>query len=134
MLFRSIKYGSVTIITHAPTMRMRELSRKVAQKLAAADVTPQTRGEFATIVAYTKSVEGVEWTPPSPNADKRELLAALEEWLEKAKAGEIVGVVMAGLTHDRCSTWQMAGFIGGYSMLGAIVDAQAATLETVRSG
>lgn len=77
-----IKHGDVTITAHAPTLRLRETSRKVAQKVADADVTAQTRSEFATVVAYTKAVVGFDWTPPSPNADKRELIAALDEWLD----------------------------------------------------
>lgn len=96
-----IKYGEVTIVTHAPTMRMRELSRKVAQKLAAADVTPQTRGEFATIVAYTKSTEGVDWVVPSPHADKRELLAALEEWLDSAVPLDVADAWIEGIFPTR---------------------------------
>jgi hypothetical protein len=77
-----IKHGDVTIIVHAPTLRLRDTSRKVAAKLAEADVSVQTRGEFATVITYTKSVEGFDWQPPSPNADKRELIAALDEWLD----------------------------------------------------
>lgn len=77
-----IKHGAVTITAHAPTLRLRDTSRKVATKLVEADVSVQTRSEFATVVTYTKTVEGFEWTPPSPNADKRELIAALDEWLD----------------------------------------------------
>lgn len=77
-----IKHGAVTIIAHAPTLRLRDTSRKVATKLLDADVASQTRGEFATVITYTKSVEGFDWQPPSPNADKRELIAALDEWLD----------------------------------------------------
>lgn len=77
-----IKHGDVTITAYAPTLRLRDTSRKVATKLVEADVSIQTRSEFATVVTYTKSVVGFEWTPPSPNADKRELIAALDEWLD----------------------------------------------------
>lgn len=77
-----IKHGDVTITAHAPTLRLRDTSRKVAAKLAEADVSIQTRSEFATVVTYTIAVEGFDWKPPSPNADKRELIAALDEWLD----------------------------------------------------
>lgn len=78
----TIHHGTVTITVSAPTLRMRELARKVAAKLVDTDVTPQTRNEFASIVAYTKSVTGLDWKPPHPQADKRELEAALEEYLD----------------------------------------------------
>jgi len=78
----TIKYGDVTITTHAPTLRLRDTSRKVAQKLADADVAAQTRSEFATVVTYTKSVTGFAWEVVSPQASKPELLAALDTWLD----------------------------------------------------
>lgn len=82
----------------------------------------------------TQNVASLFGGPTGQREANQNCVATLEKWLEMAKAGEIVGVVMAGLTHDRCGTWQAAGFVGGYSILGALVDAQAATLETVRSG
>lgn len=92
-----IKHGDVTITAHAPSLRLRDTSRKVAAKLADADVSIQTRGEFATIVAYTKSVQGLDWQPPSAHADKRELVAALEEWLDGAVPLDVADAWIEGI-------------------------------------
>lgn len=66
---------------------------------------------------------------PEPNAA---CIAALEAWLEMARSGEIIGVALAGLCHDRASRYSVAGMCGGYSMIGAIEVARADLLEIVR--
>jgi hypothetical protein len=47
-------------------------------------------------------------------------VAALEEALEAARSGEVVGVVIARLHHDNLSSYQIAGKIGGYGIIGAL--------------
>lgn len=54
---------------------------------------------------------------PEPNET---CVKALEELLEMARSGEIVGVAMAGLCADHMSRYAIAGNVGGYGMLGAM--------------
>lgn len=54
---------------------------------------------------------------PEPNAN---CIRALEEWLAMARAGEIVGVSLVGLTFSGGGCWAVAGKVGGFSMLGAL--------------
>ena len=54
---------------------------------------------------------------PEPN----ELcVTTLEDWLERARSGEIVGVSLAALHHDGLSSWAVGGKIGGHAMIGAL--------------
>lgn len=46
-------------------------------------------------------------------------IAALEEALERAKAGEVVGVGIVYLEHDGAGGYMLSGRVGGFSMLGA---------------
>ncbi len=46
-------------------------------------------------------------------------VAALEEWLEMAKSGQIVGVCLVGLGYDNLAQYRIAGKIGGYGSVGA---------------
>jgi len=48
-----------------------------------------------------------------------ECVVALEEWLEMARSGEIVGVAMAGLCADGLARRQIGGHVGGYAIIGA---------------
>lgn len=60
-------------------------------------------------------------------------VAALEELLEKARSGEIVGIAVAALHYDGCGSFQLAGRVGGYSMLGALDEAHSRVMEIVKS-
>lgn len=65
---------------------------------------------------------------PNENA-----ISTLEELLEMARAGEIIGIAVAGLCHDGCGMYRLAGRVGGYSMLGAVEIAKAELIDIVRS-
>jgi len=43
----------------------------------------------------------------------------MEEWLEMAKSGQIVGICLVGLGYDNLAQYTIAGKIGGYGLLGA---------------
>lgn len=75
-------FEGATITLHPNTLRRRETARQISAKLAETSLSPQTRSEFSMVVARTKSVTG-GWQPPNPQADKRELEAAIEEWLDE---------------------------------------------------
>lgn len=57
-------------------------------------------------------------------------IEVLERWLEKARSGEVV--VIAGLHYDRLAGWESGGLIGGYGLLGALLDAQNHTLRLMQ--
>jgi len=59
---------------------------------------------------------GLAETPKKPN---QEVIKSLEECLEQAKAGEIIGVVIAKREHDGSGSYSYAGFLG-MSVVGAM--------------
>ena len=59
-------------------------------------------------------------------------IEVLEELLAQAKAGEIVGIATAAMTHDGCGEWRIGGRVGGYSMLGAADVMRAEIVDVVR--
>lgn len=77
------------------------------------------------------SISGGAVPTREPNAT---CIAALTEWLEMARAGEIVGVVMAALHHDGLGSFAICGTVGGYSMIGALEIAKADLVEINRDG
>ena len=66
---------------------------------------------------------------PEPNET---CIKALEEWLDMARSGEIVGVALAGLCADRASRYAVAGKVGSYGMLGALEMAKADLIADMR--
>ena len=82
-------------------------------------------------MSNVKSLFGGPSGAPEPN---ERCIALLEEWLEMAKAGEIVGVAMAGLCRDNCARNALAGMVGGYSMIGALETAKAELIDVQRGG
>jgi len=57
---------------------------------------------------------------PEPGEANASLVSYLEDLLEAARSGEIVGVCCANLHSDRTGGFSNVGIVGGYSMLGAI--------------
>ena len=47
-------------------------------------------------------------------------IEVLTDMLQKAQAGEVVGVVVASLHHDGLAGCRIGGVVGGYSLLGAV--------------
>lgn len=80
-------------------------------------------------MADVVSIHGGPTGQPEPSPT---CIQVLEEWLEKARSGEIVGVAIAGLCHDSCGCYALAGKVGGYSMLGAVDMAKADLLTVLR--
>ena len=62
------------------------------------------------------------------------LVEALEKMLEQARSGEIVGAALVKLHCDGLGSWDVAGKVGGYSLLGAADCAHACLLEMARNG
>ena len=52
-------------------------------------------------------------------------VVALEDALEAARAGEIIGVAIAMLYHKGIGGYSVCGRVGGYNMLGALEMAKA---------
>jgi hypothetical protein len=57
-----------------------------------------------------------------PNAGA---IKALEYVLERARAGEVIGVGVIALHADRLSSWRVGGLVGSHSMVGAATMLQA---------
>ncbi len=64
----------------------------------------------------------VDITPGKPNP---ECVSALEEALEQARSGEIIGVTIIKRHYDRAASFYSSGVIGSYAMIGALQCAQA---------
>lgn len=59
--------------------------------------------------------------PAEPNAN---CIEALEGALERARCGDTVGVLVIEQGSDNAGGWCCGGYVGSYSMLGAIQVAQ----------
>jgi hypothetical protein len=70
--------------------------------------------------------------PTGERETDQSCIETLEEWLEMARSGEIVGVVVVGLRFDRTTFSECSGMAGGYSMIGALEVAKADLLDVVR--
>lgn len=63
------------------------------------------------------AIHGGPTGEPEPN---EQAIAVLESYLEMARSGEIIGVALAALCADGLARYSLGGFIGGYSMIGAL--------------
>jgi len=63
------------------------------------------------------SINGDHKDMSQPNS---KAIGLLEDMLERAKSGEIVGVGITVLHYDHSSSWWVAGNVGTYGMLGAL--------------
>lgn len=59
-------------------------------------------------------------------------VSVLEDLLERARAGEIVGVAVAGLYYDATAAYWVGGRVGGYGMIGALEMIRADLVEINR--
>lgn len=59
-------------------------------------------------------------------------IQCLERLLEMAKAGEITGVAAASVHHDGTASFDVSGFVGGYSLMGALEMARSSLVEINR--
>ena len=75
------------------------------------------------------SLNGGPLGKPQPNAD---CIRALEDWLEKARSGQIIGVGMVGLGFNDTGQWAVAGVVGGFSMVGALEIVRDELVKIVR--
>lgn len=60
------------------------------------------------------------------------LVASLEEWLERARSGEITGMAGAFLHCDGMASYSVAGLVGGFALIGALEIAKAELVEIAR--
>lgn len=60
-------------------------------------------------------------------------VAALTDALEKAKSGELIGVVIVERYFDSAAGYQIGGKMGGYTMLGAFELARAEMIDVNRA-
>ncbi|MEW4469010.1 hypothetical protein AB1K62_14380 [Parasphingorhabdus sp. JC815] len=59
-------------------------------------------------------------------------VAKLKELLERAEAGDLTGIVCAGLHSDGTASYSIAGMIGPYSLLGATDMARTELIELMK--
>lgn len=61
------------------------------------------------------------------------LIETLQDWLDRAQAGELQGVAIASLFADNSAAWTIVGRVGGLQMLGAL-DMCKAELQAINMG
>lgn len=44
----------------------------------------------------------------------------LEQWLERARSGKTIGVVIAAMDTDNMTQYELAGYVGSFNMMGAL--------------
>lgn len=59
-------------------------------------------------------------------------IAFLEDLLERAKSGDVVGVAVSSLHWDQAASYAVVGSVGGYSMIGGLEMAKATVVEVNR--
>lgn len=62
---------------------------------------------------------------PMAKENSPALIGYLEELLEQAKSGEILGMAAATMYRDRTTAYSVVGVIEGFSMVGALEMAKA---------
>lgn len=79
----SFSVGGQTITVVAePLNKHKEWLRRIIDALEPTGATRATRSDYGVIVAYTVSVEGEGWKPPSPHSPAAELIEDFNHWLE----------------------------------------------------
>ena len=63
---------------------------------------------------------------------REDVVAFLENVLERARAGEVIGVGVAALHNNFEASYAVVGGVGGYSMLGALDMIRAEIVEINR--
>jgi hypothetical protein len=61
------------------------------------------------------------------------LVEELEDLLERAKSGEVIGAVIAKHHGDHACSWILCGVINSYGVAGAMASAQKRLLEHIES-
>lgn len=61
-----------------------------------------------------------------------DVIRVLEDLLERAHSGEVIGFSGAVLVHDGCANFYACGMVGGYSMIGALEMAKSEVLDVLR--
>lgn len=44
----------------------------------------------------------------------------LEQWLERARSGKTIGVVIAAMDTDNLVEYELSGYVGSFNMMGAL--------------
>lgn len=67
--------------------------------------------------------------PTGVRKPNQHVIAALEDWTARAQAGEVIGIVIAGVTHDYCGINSEAGYLESYALLGSLTAVHHSIME-----
>ena len=70
-------------------------------------------------------VRGLFGDVPEPGEPVASCVDALRDLLERAEAGEVVGIAIAAINERHHASYSVGGMIGGYGLLGALEMAKA---------
>lgn len=78
------------------------------------------------------SVVSLNGGPTGERQVNEDTVETLEELLEKARSGHVVGLGAVVLEHNGVSEWRLVGRVGGFNMLGATDVLMAEVREIAR--
>ena len=73
----------------------------------------------------TEKVTSLFGGPTGVLAPSEFVIRELEELLEAARSGEVIGMVVGLALYDGCSRYRIAGTVGSYGLLGSVRLAEA---------
>ncbi len=79
------------------------------------------------------NVIGLNGRPSSAMEPSEPCVNTLRDLLERAEAGEVIGVGIAAVHHDGDASYYLAGCVGGFGMQGAL-DMVRADLTDINRG
>lgn len=78
------------------------------------------------------NVVGLNGRPAGSMEPVETCVNALRDLLERAEAGELIGVALAGLHHDGDASYHVAGRVSGFGLQGALEVAKAKLVDINR--
>lgn len=80
------------------------------------------------------NVIGLNGAPRGQREVSAPCVNVLRDLLERAEAGEVIGVGISALHHDGDASYYVCGRVGGFSMVGALDMVRADLVEINRGG
>ncbi len=67
-----------------------------------------------------------------PEKSQQTVVRRLEEVLEMARSGEVVGIALVMVHRDKATSYRLVGLTGGYSMLGGLEVVKMDVINDIR--
>jgi hypothetical protein len=77
-------------------------------------------------------VRGLFGDVPEPGEPVASCVDALRDLLERAEAGEVIGITIAAINDRHHASYSIGGMVGGYGLLGAIEMAKGELVQIMQ--